>query len=366
MEVSKKFGMRKLILKGMLLFIPFFSIIAFVNFNQDPACLFHYELNIKAAEALANNETISIKGYNGGLLHEARIATLNEAPDVLILGSSHALIFPWDEKIDNCYDAAVLGCNLDYYYGILCMFRHENLRPGKIILTAEPWFFTSVSKSPRPQPIQEYIDEGEALVKGEINQDNMKNISTMKLDFSKLKELFSITYFQAGLGADWVKRGKGEIVIWDNQDPGEEEKFKPSMVMVPTTSQLSLSREAMDSEASYQINNGMSYELDQAPELSEEGKAYFEQLVVYLVAAGYDVELYMAPQYPMLYDYIESNPNSKGVLDAEQYVRELGTRLDIPVYGSYNPRVLGIDESDFMDILHVRPNSAWKTYVIVE
>ncbi|MEG1863512.1 MAG: hypothetical protein RR198_07900, partial [Oscillospiraceae bacterium] len=60
------------------------------------------------------------------------------------------------------------------------------------------------------------------------------------------------------------------------------------------------------------------------------------------------------PYHPIAYDTALANSEHyKGMFLAEVFCRDIAKKYNIKVYGSYDPKQLGLVGSDFMDELHI-------------
>lgn len=80
----------------------------------------------------------------------------------------------------------------------------------------------------------------------------------------------------------------------------------------------------------------------------------FDAFFAYAQQRGANIVIFLTPYPPLVYEYCEENAEGYGgFLETEDVVRELAEKYDIPVYGSYDPRMIeGVTEEDFYDGLH--------------
>lgn len=91
--------------------------------------------------------------------------------------------------------------------------------------------------------------------------------------------------------------------------------------------------------------------------LNKRNKAYFDKLIKYLTDQGIEIEFFLCPLCPTLWDRL-----AIGITDCQYYildeieshVREIAGKYNIKVTGSYNPYTVGISDEDFWDSRHIR------------
>ena len=102
-------------------------------------------------------------------------------------------------------------------------------------------------------------------------------------------------------------------------------------------------------------------------ELSPYYKQLFEDFIKYLQAKNIKIIFFLPSYHHYLYWTAQDNYEKYHCLfEVEEYIRRLGELYEIPVYGSYDPAVVGLPNKDFMDGLHLRYESLKKVIPIIE
>ena len=70
------------------------------------------------------------------------------------------------------------------------------------------------------------------------------------------------------------------------------------------------------------------------------------------------MSFFLAPYHPAVYDIIKYK--FPMVIKSEQVVREFAFKNSIPVYGSFDPEIIGLEKSCFYDGLHVKESGLKK------
>jgi len=104
------------------------------------------------------------------------------------------------------------------------------------------------------------------------------------------------------------------------------------------------------------------YRLTDYREIDEESMEMLAALIDYLKDQGVEVILYLPPYSPMLYDYIESEPDFQIALEVEREMRKFASGKQIALYGSYDPAGSGLEMTDLYDVYHVKAEKGPDTF----
>ncbi|MEK9968443.1 MAG: hypothetical protein VW600_04850 [Ferrovibrio sp.] len=67
--------------------------------------------------------------------------------------------------------------------------------------------------------------------------------------------------------------------------------------------------------------------------------------------------LFLPPLHPLSYAQMEISPARRLTVEAEKIFRAIAAELKLPIYGSYDPALSGLEAEDFCtDALHIRPD----------
>ena len=89
--------------------------------------------------------------------------------------------------------------------------------------------------------------------------------------------------------------------------------------------------------------------------ISEYCKEIFEKLIGYLLSQGIEVDLYLCPVAPSLWDRIEAEETEYPIIgEIEKYANRVAKEYDLKITGAYNPYDLDMKDKDFYDARHVR------------
>jgi hypothetical protein len=170
----------------------------------------------------------------------------------------------------------------------------------------------------------------------------------------KWEALYSPSYFQGNISyilqsKDGVK--KPQPVFGDLYAQSTEVKrFDGSLLYAQEYRKRS--QDDRDADALYQTVNFFRMEEYTRPDT--ERLKIFEQFLSYMQSKGINVFLVLTPYHPIVYDNaLEKQDHYSGFFATEPAVRRIAERLNIPVYGSYNPyAIVGVTSADFYDGIH--------------
>ena len=354
--------MKKFILKSIIIIVIVVSILAGLNYMVDPSNIFHPMLINKISDSLVEGRNVEIKGnFDERLMQEKLAQKLNEKPDILVLGSSHVIYIPFEEE--GLRNAAVSAGELWDLYGLTGIYEYYDKLPDTMIIGVDPWIFNDNSGGTMYESINSYVEYEKNRVNGIQTKSNVSNANK----YTHLKELISVSYFQDSfkeLRSKGIQDKEQILSTVDDSKMGECAKILSNGIRVPAITDIK-SSENIEQTAQKIIDSDEIYHSNNYYELSDEKVEWFEKLICYLQQEKkIHVILYLPVCYPQpVYDYVKETPQHLGVVKAEEYLLEFADKNEIDIYGSYNPSLSEIDFNDFMDELHVKPESSMKTFM---
>ena len=91
-----------------------------------------------------------------------------------------------------------------------------------------------------------------------------------------------------------------------------------------------------------------------------------EQLTKYFLNKGVEVKYLLIPVHPYSYEKWKSEGDSRGFLTAEKSYRNFAAQIDVPIFGSYNPKIFGCENDDFRDWVHPLPSCIRKISIAAQ
>lgn len=342
---------------GALLFTPLLALIIYVNYSVDCQGYYLGDLDLRnIVEMILDGK--DIVGFDLILSRQREVLdTLvanmsdNTVPETIALGSSRAMQFSQEIVGTSFYNSSLSGAD---FYELLCEFYVYDRRgrlPQNVIIGIDPWIFNldidAQSKRADPMMYAEFVSERLGIPIPYETEDTSQD----------WQYLFDLSYFQGNLESlqnEVVTDGEVQPVP-DGVDPYtlETEVRRPDGSIIYGFSYRNRTQEEIDADILFQAN-GMAF-LANYPEPDAERLAIFEAWIQYMQEKGINVFFFLGPYPPAEYDHaLENAEEYGGFLGTEEAIRALGRKYNIPVYGSYDPYAVPVENSDFYDGLHPR------------
>lgn len=351
--------MKKLFAK-LICLLPLLVFIVSVNYIYDPANIFHKGIVDKTVDIIKKGYHVEgLADYDERLFQEQFIKAQDYAPEVIAVGSSRIMQLSSEAIGKSFLNHGMSGAGIYDYMGILGVYEFQNIMPETVVIGADPWVLNDNNGETRYQTLEEYIQIFQGKSAGSSRW--RKN----KIALEEKKELISPAYFQVSIKQIGKKRDTGEPVTFHETTLDETDGFLRRVDGSTSYAKEIRMRtvEQVKAEAHSYISEENIYQLQNYNELSVELKDKFELFVDFLNEKNIKVVLYLPPYHPFVYQYIESSSQYQCVLEAEAYFRQYAQEHQIEIYGSYNPKYSGCDDTDFLDGMHLKAESVLKSFV---
>ena len=189
--------------------------------------------------------------------------------------------------------------------------------------------------------------------------EEIKEFNDISYTFEKIKTLFSISYLRNSV-KELRKDLKMPFAVDNNYNAEEIILSDGSRKYSKATEELT-KNEIYKNAQSY-INGNRIYQLDNFNELDKNDIKKFLAFIKYLKANNVEISLYFPPYHPFVYKYIESSDKFKHVLKAENFFFSVAQKENFKTFGSYNPDLCDVDETDFSDGMHLRTTGYEKIF----
>lgn len=359
--------MRDFVKKSLFFFGSLAIVLMAVNYQVDPANIYHHGNIPKIATALHEGKIVYSPGnLDEGRLLEACVKLMDESPKAVVIGSSHIMYEPW--PFESVLVAGLSGAYLGDYYAVVGLLEEYDRLPQRVVIGVDPWSFMRAARDGRHTSLAKYAMD----TYNKVKQSDIQESSAFS-ESDKLLELISIAYFQESCRTlrknKWripPRSGIGGVIDFAaDENMGERQKILPNFGRIAGKSEWKGIRKN-DQDAQAVIRNGSVYQLGKGFEnLQMENLEDFTELVRYLKGKGIGVDFYLHPWYPTVYDYFCNNPRFSGVLKTEAYIRDFAAEKDIVVHGSFSSKVCGVSESDYADWLHLKADKMLDAYNVV-
>jgi hypothetical protein len=339
-----------------LLVIPLLFVLVFTNVYIDPANIYH-DYSKEIAESVLSGKPTHFGSSNVNE-REVKHHIIKGMPDkvgCVAVGPSLVMgVRSENVGTDDFYNLGVSGAD---FYDILAQFglmEAYNKKVDRVIFCVDSYFFNPIffDQFQTHDSLKKYADYMISVLNGEQEEVPVENAS--KEIEKKIRQLFSVTYFQAAVAqieaenAYFINRERWGIV----NDEYRKEYYLSDASLVYSIDYQNLGEENVKNESKeYNID----VQFSKGEHISKDCENIFEKLINYLLEHGVKVELYLCPLAPSLWDRIDKGKNQYPILDElEEYANYVAEKYDLKITGSYNPYNLGMKDADFYDARHVR------------
>ena len=331
--------MKKFIYKTTIITLPVLILLLLVNYFGDAARLFDNDYEKQMANIVASSKYVTnIENYDERLFQKELISNNNIQPNLVIIGSSRTMLinsdlFPSALLFNN----SVSGASIEDIVSIYQLYKTNNKLPRKIIIGIDPWTFNENNRQKRWQSISTYYYSFQDT----INQENTT--------YFKYKELFSFSYFQSSLKMipRFIEGNTKPQATLDKYNLLGTKLTDGSLVYGEQYRNASL-KEIENKIKSY--TTGEIYSIENFNAISDRIWNEFEKLITDMKNNNVEIEFFLAPYAPLVYHKIQKEYPM--VLKTEKIINDFALSNSIKIYGSFNPVILGMDETFFYDGMH--------------
>ena len=331
--------MKVFIKKSVLFSISIIISIVFVNYFGDGSNIYnHYEKKMAKILNGGNNVT-NLERINERLLRIHSINMLKQAPDVVVLGSSRVMDFSTKHfKHDIFYNNGVSGASLEDYISIYQCYKERNILPKKLIIEITPWIFNKNNGESRWKTLESYYNRYKNV------DDNI--ITDAEIFARKYRPLLSLSYFQFSLPKLILGEKKPRRLINNNKLT----MLSDGSIIYPNE-YSNANQEIVNNKIIEWISKEEIYKLGGFTTLSEGLLSDFNNFIDECKSKNICLEFYLIPVHPLVFDKIEQDYLM--VLETEKAIKEIADKNDIKCIGTYDPFKLNLDESHFLDGMHL-------------
>lgn len=336
----------KYFFRQILYFIPIPLIITSINYFGDPANLFNDNYVLKIANCLSQGETVSnVSDCDERLLQRYFIEKMNECPTEIVLGPSTV------QLINNSYSTekhlinnGVIWASLEDYLSIYYLYEKKGCKIKKALLGLGPWLLHDNSNLNRWKVLGK---EYNIFLNKLFSNTSINNAEYGLYHYTKYKELFSLQYFKISL------------ISLINVKKGGVTRRKDGSISY-STGFLNAELREVENRARHNIGSDLEYAFGNFTHLSIHYKSLFSSFVEYLQKQNVQVEFYLSPLHPIMYEYLSKNSCYHNIFETEYYLKDFASAHKIKVIGSYNPAKYNFDNSYFLDGWHLKEKAIWK------
>lgn len=293
---------------------------------------------------------------------------LKTAPETSVIGSSRVMNFEEGMFEGSFYNASLSEATIYDLLAATGIMAYNNKLPKRMIIGVDSFLFNPSLNNDRWKDLEVYEKYMESLIETEyVNSEAISktnvfiNEKTINTGFDISKTL-SLDYFRYNIDLFFEgERFKAEYTDnWDNEVQTKHYdgslSYESGHRDAPVEDVIALTNAAIDEHVVYRMPG--------CKEVDIESMALLSKLIRYLTNQGVEVSIYLPPYSPMMYDYIESDPEYVIIDEIESEVRKMVSDQKndlIKIYGSYNPYPCGLEMSDLYDIYHIKAEAMMKT-----
>lgn len=351
--------MKSFIIK-MLYMLPIPLIIMGLNYIEDPANIFRkgpYEKGIVKHLNEGKNVT-NVTNYDERLFQKYFITELNQCPDVIVLGSSRVMqlgksYFPEEKLINN----GVSGASIEDLLAIYDLYENKGCKIKKVRIGLDPYFLNDNNDQSRWKVL--LAEYNEMLSKLELNKYTEKKVID-ESEFEKYKQLWSVSYFKNSWsyfvrGVDVHYRPTAETINKDFT------KLTDGSIVYGEISRNS-TLETVNRYATQSITETPMYSMREFTKMSSKYQTIFKHFIVYLQAKNIEVEFFISPYHPIVYDHIKKSKDYQIVFEVEKYFKQLANDHKIKLIGTYSPYIYQFNDTYFYDGFHCKEASLFQVF----
>ncbi len=345
---------------GMILFVlPLLLLLTGINYLADPANVFH---NFSEEMAQAMIEGNAVQVYSNNMddreVQQYVIQMMPDRLDAIVWGSSTALTID-TEMVgeEEFYNLAVSSASYYDFMASLALMQLNSKTTDRMIISLDsrmfdPDVYMADGRHDRLMAYSEYMLD---YLNGKVSADEIPDLVEKTGVMEKISTLFSVSYFQWSIeyikthGLKAFTQDRWQIVDVDST----ENKYLPDYSGVYAQSAEEVSAEEVINACNiyWMEANVTEYAMADA-----ENMAMFEKVIMYLQEQGTEVELFLCPFAPALWDRIGEQQYPM-LFQLEEYASYLASEYGVKVHGSYNPYNVGLTNEDFYDARHVKKGS---------
>lgn len=350
-------------LKAAFFLLPLLLFIGWVNWHVDSYALLRVTYDDIAAQMAAGRhvEGLEDSDYNDRNLLAARIKAMDEAPQVMILGSSR--VYTFDHTMfgtDSFYNAGLSEATIYDLLAVTGIAVKEDKLPRTVVIGVDAFLFNTSHDNEKWKELESYANYMSLTMNGKLSPELAHPHTdtgrdwkkTLSLDYFRYnvtllpeKKRFAVAYTDEWVTEGYLKHSDGSV------------SYQRKLREVNAADVEEMTRQSMEEQVVYRMTDYAKIDEGHFQRLS--------WLIDYLREAGVEVILYLPPYSPMMYNYIESETAFQITLMVEEKVKNLAREKGIALYGSYDPAGCGLAMTDLYDVYHVKAEKTADTYYLV-
>jgi hypothetical protein len=341
-------------------FLSFFAFLCFsagVNYYVDPGELFRhktgeYERGI-AASMLEGYNVTDVGTYSDRFVNKYFIAGLTHSKDIVVLGSSRGnLIRSSFFSGKSFFNDSLDGASVEDFLSIIRLYQKRQCLPSEVIFVLDPWLLNRYSDQHQWKLLQQEYHEMSATLGLQAldNRGGAGPAAYANAALGEYGELLSVGYLRSSLGVlwdHWSSHGWNGTFVQTKGPIDEKGGILADGSVVHT-----LKEKQTKTEHGHTFIPGPFRYMDNFLQMDPERVKVLETLIAYLKKNNVRVQLCLTPFQPAAYQFLLASPEYHIALETENYFRELASRFQLPIRGSYDPSVYDCGDKSFYDARH--------------
>ena len=340
----------------LLLFLPIILFFVSVNYLLDYQGCFHDVNKETALSILDGNNTAFFNSLDEREVKHQIIKYMPDEVDCIVIGPSLAMCIGNDIVCSkSLYNLGVSGGVIYDYLAQFGLLEINNKKINRVILcldsqTFDKTIYKDRSRSYKLMPFANYMIDTLNKV------ENRKEIRDNLVPEKKFTNIFSITCFQENIERFFITKSRNRVICVDDNYEGAFYSGDASFNYTLEYRNHTI-KDVIEDVKNYNFDNNFT----PGEHIDEYASDIFEKLISYLKDKKVEVELYLCPLAPSLWDKYD-NEKYPIILELSDYALKLSNKYNLKITGSYNPYELGITDGEFIDARHIQRENLYKYF----
>jgi hypothetical protein len=328
-------------------------IIPIVSRVGDAGHVFHAEEYVEriAKEIRVGYNVTGVEDLDQRLLQAAIVRDIRKEPDLVVLGSSRAMIMSSVLLGRPLMNTAMSGASIDDLFAAYQFYRKRGFHPRTILLCLDPWMLNEHYADRRWRSVAPDVEAmRRTLGLTEDSAHNpMADVESMITDL-----LLSRDYFKASL-RQLMRRAKDQESLHTTHQAANVEMTRlADGAIVYGASRRERTAAAALADAKDYLTMDPIYGFQGFTSITDRRGEEMRRFLQLMRADGSDVRIIMMPYHPLVYRTLARTNRFVRIGEIERVVRTLALETGVSVSGSYSPAAVGLGPADFLDGMHPR------------
>jgi hypothetical protein len=327
----------------LLKIVPILLVVGLVNFIVDPAHLFRSYYEEQIVDYMIDGKNVTnVSNCDDRRLQVELIKRMPACPDEIVLGASKVqLINSQYKTTSKLVNHGVAGGTLEDFIAIYELYEEKGCKIKKVLIGVEPYLLNDNHNQKRwKRMAAAYFQMCEKIGKPQ----SQKLLAQASSSFDKYSQLFSFSYFQSSV--EFLRAKKHQPIKPTDKNVNKDfTKLSDGSIMYDEAYRTGRRRKNMNLFR-------LSYSIENFNNISDKYYQLLVAFISYLKQQKIEVEFYLGPIHPTLYEHILTTEKYKLVPLTEELYLNLASKENIKVYGSFDPKKYNLTEKDFYDLFH--------------